>query len=753
MTTATTGNQPIPKALMRKLSRMRARLTQWIMVHGLSRWLLAVLGILAADMLLDRLFKMDFAQRLVMLVVMIIAALVYLSLKVVKPLGARPNDDALLYEVEKKNPKLKESLLTGAQLSREENLAAMGVSQELAQATIQQGLDNASSLDFGKSLDLSSHAKNWMMLLVGLLVTAALGFGIFTSQPQFLRTWFNRNIMLLDDQWPQSTYLEIAGVEDGVLTVSRGMDHRQIVTVTEDSKIPNVTVSLEIDNPGGRTIQQMKPTGKLDGREHVFMFHNVSSKFRFRASGGDATTKWVDVKLVEPPNIIELKVKGLLPEYTGVDEVEYTGNGPHAVLAGSKLRVDIKTNKPLSSAALKLGDEAFLMTQTEDDQTFGLTTPTGDGQLAGGEYEFELTDPEGIPGSRRSKFKIAIKEDEPPRVRATLYGISGLVSARAKLPTSYQAVDEYGIRKTTFDCNWKTDDADEPVQREVPIQEFDKSEDGTPIRNAKQDLLLDLIPLNLKPGTSFRFSVAAFDTFPTNPKIGHSQEFLLRVVTDEELRADLLRREIEQRKAFDQAYQIQMELRSELLALSARQPEPGTSKADFDSQREAGLIELVRNQKGVGTAIDRVANRFEDFLIEVQYNRLDEDENKQAEAIGAGKEERIETRFGEKIIKPIRELDREFVSMATRNMDNCRRAVTTQDELGAAVDQTVAIQDQILERMKQILDRMNNSESFQDLINDLLEVKKGASAVGEGIKKALKPKDIFEGDDDDIFDK
>jgi len=91
--------------------------------------------------------------------------------------------------------------------------------------------------------------------------------------------------------------------------------------------------------------------------------------------------------------------------------------------------------------------------------------------------------------------------------------------------------------------------------------------------------------------------------------------------------------------------------------------------------------------------------------------------------------------------------------MATRNMDNCRRAVTTQDELGAAVDQTVAIQDQILERMKQILDRMNNSESFQDLINDLLEVKKGASAVGEGIKKALKPKDIFEGDDDDIFDK
>ena len=126
-------------------------------------------------------------------------------------------------------------------------------------------------------------------------------------------------------------------------------------------------------------------------------------------------------RLVEPPNIIELKVKGLLPEYTGVDEIEYTGNGPHAILAGSKLKVDIKTNKPLAKAALKLGDEVFAMTQSGDDQTFSLTIPSGEGELAGGEYEFDLVDPEGIPGSRRSKFKVAIKEDEPPRVRATLY--------------------------------------------------------------------------------------------------------------------------------------------------------------------------------------------------------------------------------------------------------------------------------------------------------------------------------------------
>ena len=743
MATVTSEKQPIPKLIAQKLSRMRSQLTRWIMVHGLGRWLLVVLLILAADMLLDRVFKMDMAQRLVMLVIMAVAALVYFGWKVLKPLGARPNDDALIYEIESKNPELKESLISSMQLSREQSLDSMGVSPELAQATIQQGLDGAGAIDFGKSLDLESHYKNWMLLIVGIIAAVALGVGVMSNQ--FLSTWFNRNIMLLEDQWPQATYLDIAGVEDGKLILPRGIDHRQLVTVREGSEVTDVSISLEVDNPGGRTFHQMKPTGKLDGREHVFMFHNVSSEFRFRASGGDDVSAWVDVELVEPPNIIELSMQALLPKYTGIESLELTGNGPHAVLVGSKLRLGIKTNKPLSQASLKLGDEVFAMEQSSDDQSFGMTIPGPEGQLAGGEYEFELTDVTGLKSSRRSKFKISIKEDEPPRVRAKLWGISGLVSARAVLPTSYQVADEYGLRSAAFDCYWKAGDEGANGKREIPIGEFDAQEDGTPTREAQQDVVLDLVPLKLSPGTSFRFAVAAYDNFPNQAKIGRSQEFLLRVVSDDELRADLLRREIEQRKAFDQAYQIQLELTSEIQAIAARSPSPGTTKEDFEIQQEASLIELVRNQKGVGTAIDRVANRFEDFLVEVKNNRLDEAEN------AIAPDQRIETRFDQKIIRPIRQLDSELVSMATRHLDDCRRAIQTGNELEKSVGQTVAVQTAILEEMKKILSAMNDSESFQEVINDLLEVKQGLIEVKKGTKESQKPeKGVFE--EKDIFE-
>ena len=748
MASVTTTSKNMPKLVMEKLLRMRSKLTRWILIHGLGRWLIAILAILAFDVALDRFFKMDFAQRLVMLIAMAAAAVVYFGIRVVKPLFSRLSDDALIYEVENKNPELKESLLSSVQLSRDEDWKQWGTSAALAAATIQQGIEKSKLVDFSKALDLSRHLQNWLLLMAGLAMAAGVGVGI--SQTEFLKTWFNRNILLLEDQWPQATYLEIVGAVDGELILPRGGDHRQLVRVTEDSLESDVSVSLEISHQGGKTFHQMKPTGKLNGREHVFVFHNVSSPFRFRASGGDDVTSWVDVKLVEPPSVIQLDLNVLMPAYTGVTHRELQGVGPHSVLVGSRLDVGIRTNKALSAANLKLDQEVYPMQLGEDDTQFNLTIP-GEGQaLVGGEYEFELVDSSGMKSSRRSKFRVTIKEDDVPKIRASLLGISGLVSARANLPASYQAVDSYGLTQLAFDATWKTGDNDEKTgQRELVFAEPRPGEDGLPIRQVKDFAELDLEPLGLSPGTSFRFSVTAKDNHPGKPNVGRSQEFLLRVVTDEELRADLLRREIEQRKAFDdQAYQVQLALMTEIQAIAARARQDGVSQEEFDSKREAALIALVRKQKGVGTVLDRVANRFEEFLVEVKNNRLDEAENQLAP------EQRIETRFDERIIGPIRQLDSELISLASRQFDNARRAIRDQSELEEIVDQSVELQLAILEEMKRILSAMADSESFQEIINDFLEVKSKTNEIKGGIKDRIKPDDgIFDGDDDDIFDK
>ena len=210
----------------------------------------------------------------------------------------------------------------------------------------------------------------------------------------------------------------------------------------------------------------------------------------------------------------------------------------------------------------------------------------------------------------------------------------------------------------------------------------------------------------------------------------------MQVVSEEQLRADLLRREIEQRKAFEQIYQAQLELMAELEGVAASEAEPDTTEEKFHALREAKIISMIRDQKRVGTSIDRIANQFEDFLVEVKNNRLDEAENELMPS------QRIEKRFDEKIIQPIRWLDQELIAVVTRQMDNCRRVERDQPQLDNSVNEVITLQQQILEAMKKILDAMNNSENFQEILNEILEVKRTTDSIGEGIDKIRENRTI-----------
>ena len=135
------------------------------------------------------------------------------------------------------------------------------------------------------------------------------------------------------------------GAKDGVLVLPRGTDHRLLVEVTEESRRKDVSVTLEIDNPSGQAIHTMKPTGKLEGREHSFVIHNVSSELSLRARGGDDVTPTVQVRLVEPPAILNLQMAAVLPEYTGLENQSLDGAGPHSVLAGSRIEGSIQSQQ------------------------------------------------------------------------------------------------------------------------------------------------------------------------------------------------------------------------------------------------------------------------------------------------------------------------------------------------------------------------------------------------------------------------
>ena len=165
----------------------------------------------------------------------------------------------------------------------------------------------------------------------------------------------------------------------------------------------------------------------------------------------------------------------------------------------------------------------------------------------------------------------------------------------------------------------------------------------------------------------------------------------------------------------------------------------GQTPEQFKAMREERLITIGRDQKAIGTSINAVANRFEEFLVEAKNNRLDGD----GQALAGG--QTIEQRFDGGIIQPIRRLDADLIALASRNLDNCRRLVDDPQELLTAVTDTGQVHAQIMAEMKRILDAMVDSENFQEVVNKLLEIKRNEMQIKTEMDKRNK-------NEDDIFD-
>lgn len=752
------NTQPV----LQRIRSLRRQLRGWILVDGLARLLIVAVLLALADMVLDRMFKMDVPQRAIMLGLMVATLAAVGWARVLRPLAASPSDDALVLEVEDKHRDHGQSLISGFQLARESDAATHGMSAVLVQATIDAGNRRAEAIDFATALNQPAASRNRLLLGGALAACAVIGVGVAINP--FLQIWFNRNIMLGSRQWPQSTYLEIVGATNGQLALDRGADHELRIVVTETSRVKDVAVEVEFESGSKRSAQAATVTGRLDGREHQFTLRSVNSEFRLRALGGDAATPWVAVRLVEPIDVRQLNLTVLLPSYAG-NQQPLIGGGPHSVLNGSQLRIDVESNLPVAAARLKWNESSLAESdggasadaQFElpkiDATHFQTTLPGGANQedLRGGKYSIELLGDDGRKNFKPIAFQISIADDKAPKVAASLSGIGGLVVPRAHVPISFKATDRYGLVATAVEYQWKTGDENATPQTGMACPRTLAAPDvlwsaGEQEFSYSADERFNLEPLAIQPGEVLRFSVNAQDNQPTATGIGKSREFLLRVVTEEELRADLLRREIEQRALFQQERTNQLQLLTDLRALIA-----ATSPAVESSLalRQQALIDFQNRQKNVGTNLFQVAQRFAEFLEEAKNNRLDESERELSDQIEGQSQGMVslQTRYAERIIEPIRELDSSEIYLASQALEEARGQLAESSRFAETAGQTAELQEIIVRKMDAILSAMEDSQTYQEIVNQVIVLKR----LEQGLIDAINTKQGQSGKSD-IFD-
>ena len=414
----------------------------------------------------------------------------------------------------------------------------------------------------------------------------------------------DRNELVLPrgDDW--NADVKVTGVVPGTVYLDidykTGSDQTQLMTKqTDDKPKAGATKTGKKSDPAKASVVERStartvgPDGKpIEQADFSATVKNVIEPFRFRIRGGDNRTDWIKVTLVDRPAVESFDLVLEHPQYTsrlpetvwslrpanitasqsGSTEnlppgspVRETRTGSSSVYAlkGSTIRFKATSNKILKSAELRneKGDESLLDLETikvtddngKERQVSQFTAEIGPDAIANGTYAITLIDENGLESKRPTRFNVRIRPDREPQVRAQLVGISGMIVPEARIPISSNLRDDFGLVRAGIVYQWRGEsEADPKGEGKVEFTEA-----SLPTQTAVTEKGFNYLypwevkPLDLKVGMHLTFHIEATDNDTIDSdtgKTGRSAGFFVRVVTDQELRDELLRREQEQRQ-------------------------------------------------------------------------------------------------------------------------------------------------------------------------------------------------------------
>src|SRR5262245_5531328 len=277
---------------------------------------------------------------------------------------------------------------------------------------------------------------------------------------------------------------------------------------------------------------------------------------------------------------------------------------------------------------------------------------------------------------------VRMTPDAAPTAALEIADAGPLVTPQALLSASMTFADEYGLGSARLVHRREGQD-------EVVV-EVDLSP-GTARLTATQTL--NLPDLGAAEGQRLIVRCEAQDLNDVSgPGIGRSTEFIYRIVTSEELLADLARREQEYYQEFARLIETQEELRESLLTVARAVQTEGSATA-----RLGDLAAATRRERQLGRQVAHVRSQFQSIYAELVVNRLDSPEVRQ--------------RLLEGIVVPLE-------SVGGRQIPELADAV---EALGAAAELTrfrqVDLQiAELLAEMRRILDNMTRWEGFHESV-------------------------------------
>lgn len=703
MNDAMTSTPTLHHSVAGRLRAVGSRLKTLVLLEGVA-WL-AGFGLSAAAVQ----FAFDYGTRGLQWSIRAALTLLVFSMsvwffwrKIVTPLRVPVSEADVAGLVERRHPDLSSLLISAVRFASGQVGRRESNSPALMLSVIDAASKRVDALDFTTVLN----ARRGRRSAVVIAATLCCCLAAFLLSPQIMSLWFARNVLLQDVDYPRRTRL-IVDLPHGELVGARGDD--LLIQAAAEGVQPSEVEIFYTTASGEEGRETLSIVGAQGANRYRYNFKNAQEDFTFRLEGGDAVTPDYQARLLDRPRVEKSEVRINPPAYASLPGV-VLGDGERSaqLLPGSAVVITVQTNKPIAKAALQSGAKTVAEARVNGTSVEARWSP-----METQTVNFALLDEFGLEDKQPARFALRVIKDEPPRVRLKIPGAGEMITPEAVLPVELEFADTYGLAAAQLLYTVTHDDT---RLGEIVGLGFEPrlTTFTTSIRWTVADQAVvagDRIVLKAR--------AADFDDV-SGPNLADSAEVSLRVVTRDDLLAELARREQEFRMDFERLIDAQEQLRGKLLSLIGP---AGAERTTSDIAAEATNLE--RRQRSIASSANVVRQQVEQVLAEMRINQL--------------ATQAVEERLGLNVAEPlVRLVNRELPSAA----DAVRRwAASVTPESAAAVD---PLQVAALSQMRAILANMLQYEGYQEavtMLRDILrlqqelrkETKDAAEKQGSGV--------------------
>ncbi|MHC4450463.1 MAG: hypothetical protein ACYS0E_10070 [Planctomycetota bacterium] len=687
-----------------RLTALRGKVATALAVDGAARLAGVLLAVIAISFTADRIFKLEIAARVVVLLAMLGALGWTIYRYLVRRLTGVPGEDPLAIAVERRFPELGDRLISALQLARETDPERYGMSPQLVEDAIEEAIEPATKVRFSEILATARIGRH---ALLGVLALALLTGGAIAS-PENASIWFRRNVLLGTVRWPQKTYLEIdpERFPNRVARIVRGEDI--VVTAHSVGEIhPDRVTILYRDDAG----DSGKATMKADVENHIyrFEFKEVGFPISFHLEGGDEETDEYRIELMEAPEVAELEIRVGFPAYAEREPVIVDlSQGDPEMLRGGKVMLRGTSTKPLQGAELVIGegDEQIVTATITGPTSFEVEFQPEETLLAG----IRLLDADGLSNpSLAPRFLVRVVEDRAPRVRLLKRGIGTMVVEGASFPYTVRVRDDVRAMTGRIAVKKTSVDGAAPEPQSIPLAEDSLGVPETDVLGT-----LEISSLNVGPGTFLTFNAFVLDNAQPDAHEGKSDPLSLKVVTLEELLQNLLRRQHQLRQRFEDLIKAEKALMNRYLDVRDQPP--------TDPQELMLHIESYgQSQREIGRGVRAVERSMSQILDEMLNNRVSTREN-------------VEQLRREVVTSLIR-LRNQIMEPHARDLDLFARRATATNIRGEEGDAVKKGFDRVLAAMMSVLAKLEKAETFTEIIERMRVIMKLHEEVRESTRK------------------